>query len=313
MAEFKLFTEPKFHDEAFYKDRPVSDHIQEPSHQPRLMQVLREIQYLTQEFPVHDLADYGAGNGGLLHEIKSRSLLKHLDAIGYDMQPSNIQWAKDVYQVPVESFDFTQGELPPRRDIVILAEVLEHLVEPRDALMRIRLQGTKYVIASSPANENPDIHYEFHLWAWTENSYAKMFQECGWTIEKAYVQGATQFVVASNATRTLQQEEGTRARVAEEVIRIQAGGYKPLTILECHGWNVAAFFAMNHHCFAQVDDPEEAIAAAQRFPWLKVSTREWNIDADIIVEDTKVLARETETDIEKTGVSASANEGSVSV
>ncbi|HVN79671.1 MAG TPA: methyltransferase domain-containing protein [Terriglobia bacterium] len=288
--EYKLFDTPQFHDAAFYADRLVSDHINEPGHQPRMLRALREVQYLVKNFPIHSLADFGAGNGGFLNEVRKRH--PHLQLWGYDMQPSNIQWAKEKYGVPVYSSDITNPTAAAdAADIVVLTETLEHLVDPHGFLRNL-FSGdgadARYVVASSPANETPEHHYEFHLWAWTETSFPDMFRAAGWTVEKHYVEGGTQFVVASRAPMSPEDVTKTRKRVVDYLIKTERHKQR---ILEIGGYQVAGFFAMGHFAFAQLEDPEEAIAAQKMYPWLTVSTRDWDIDADIIVEGTEVLVK----------------------
>lgn len=289
--EYKLFGEtPQFHDAEFYKDRPVSDHINEPNHQPRMLRALREVQYLVKDFPIHSLADFGAGNGGFLHEVRKRH--PHLRVWGYDMQPSNIAWAKEKYGVNVYSSDITNPTAAAdAADIVVLTETLEHLVDPHQVLRNLIAEigiDIRYIVASSPANETPEHHYEFHLWAWTETSFPDMFTAAGWTVEKHFVDQGTQFVVASRATRTPDDVSKTRKRVIDYLMKSETHKQR---ILEIGGSEVAGYFAMGHFAFAQVEDPEEAIAAQKKYPWLKVSTREWDIDADIVVRGTEVLIK----------------------
>ncbi len=293
--EYRLFEpdKPKFHDAAFYAERPVSDHISEPEHHPRMVRALREVQYLVKNFPIHSLADFGAGNGGFLNEVRKRH--PHLELWGYDMQPANIQYAQEKFGVDVVLEDITRDldRLLYQADIVVLTETLEHLVDPHGFLERLSKAdpAPRYIVASSPANETPDQHYEFHLWAWTETSYADMFNAAWWTVLKHYVEGGTQFVVASRASLASLGPDDitkTRKRVIDYLMKTEKHKQR---ILEIGGYQVAGYFAMGHFAFAQVTEPEEAIAAQKMYPWLTVSTRDWEIDADIIVRGTEVLIK----------------------
>ena len=196
--EFKLFSTPQFHDAQFYADREVADHIHQPGHRERLLEAVEQVCSLYE--PGVTVADLGAGNGGLLSELKKR--LPGAKTWGYDLSPKAVEYAREVYGVAVtlrnitESFGYEPGH------IVILTEVLEHLVSPHYFVRTLRCRGgehgAQYVIASSPAAETPDHHYEFHLWAWTGDSYAQMFERAGWEVLRHYVRAdcGTQFVVA---------------------------------------------------------------------------------------------------------------------
>lgn len=201
--EFKLYgNEVPVHVGAeWHKDRQVADHINEPGHRERLLETLA----LAQEFrPMNadGLSDWGAGNGGLLHELKEKIPL--LRSWGYDLMPSNVDYAKTIYEVDVQLMDIVKGE-PIAGGSVILTEILEHLVHPHRLLRSLVHQRLRkfaeFVIASSPAFETPEHHYEFHLWAWTNESYRLMFERAGYRVLRHFVTACngTQFIVATPA------------------------------------------------------------------------------------------------------------------
>ena len=73
MATYKLFDQPKFHDEAFYQDREVADHIHEVGHRERLMRALHDVLYILDiDKRAKTVADFGCGNGGMLRELRQR-------------------------------------------------------------------------------------------------------------------------------------------------------------------------------------------------------------------------------------------------
>jgi hypothetical protein len=60
-----------------------------------------------------------------------------------------------------------------------MTEVLEHLIDPHGTLLAL---PSEFVVVSSPYGETGDAHYEFHLWAWDEEGYAKMVEDAGYEI-----------------------------------------------------------------------------------------------------------------------------------
>jgi hypothetical protein len=201
-VEFKLYGDtPHFHDAAFYAGREVSDHIHEPGHRPRLLESLALVDDILtrQDLEMKSLADWGAGNGGLLSEIKKAH--PELAAWGYDLSPKAVEYARQVYGVDVQLLDIVNDE-PKRGEIVVLTEVLEHLVNPHQMVESLLhdppLDECRWVVASSPAFEDFQRHYEYHLWCWTADSYAQMFERAGWIVRRSFVraEAGTQFVVA---------------------------------------------------------------------------------------------------------------------
>lgn len=195
MAEYKLFDAvPKHVGAEWHKDREMADHINERGHRERLLQTAAIVQQELMLEGYKSVSDWGAGNGGLLHELK-----KHYPDVkmwGYDLMPENIRHARHVYNADVSMLDIVDDE-PKQGDIIVLTEILEHLVDPH-GLIKCLGRG-RMVVASSPAFEDHQRHYEFHLWAWTGESYAKMFERAGFYIINHFVLAScgTQFVVAS--------------------------------------------------------------------------------------------------------------------
>ena len=189
MAEYKIFEQPHSHDEAFYADREMADHINQSDHRPRLMQVLEYVANILKDHPEYSVVDLGCGNGGLLELIPTENKW------GYDLQPSNVAYAKAKGR-PVDLLNFVEGE-PKLGDIVIMTETLEHLVDPHGFLAKLKEKGVKWVVASTPAYETLEFHAPFHLWIWSDSSFGDMFRNSGWTVDIHEVQ-FFQFVVASN-------------------------------------------------------------------------------------------------------------------
>lgn len=201
--EYKLFGTPQFHDEAWYANREAADHINEPAHRIRLLEAIRLVETILfrYDLDLKTLADWGAGNGGLLHEFKANNRAHGLTAWGYDLCPKNVEFATKNYAVDVSLMNIVSGD-PMPADIVILTELLEHLVSPHDLLDRLLHPSpqTRWIVASTPGFEDFQNHYEFHLWAWTGESFANMFRSVGWIVKRHFTraEAGTQFVVAMN-------------------------------------------------------------------------------------------------------------------
>ena len=196
--EFKFFDKPHSHDQAFYDTRRVSDHIHEMGHRGRLLETVELVSDLLEneigeQGDLDSIADWGCGNGGLLHELNKR--FPEVEMWGYDLSPLAVQFGKEKYGVNISQLDITSG-LPKIAKIVVLTETLEHLVDPHRLLRRMEFGA--FVVASVPAFETPENHYEYHLRSWTEDSFAHLFSRNGWDVRKHYVRAefGTQFLVA---------------------------------------------------------------------------------------------------------------------
>jgi len=173
--EYKIFDKPHSHDIEFYKDREMADHINQPDHKPRLLKVLDKVSAILKDNPDYSVSDLGCGNGGLIELITTQNKW------GYDLQPSNVEDAKRKGR-NVEFKDFVNESDAKFGDIVIMTETLEHLVDPHGFLKRLHDSGVKHVVASCPNYENLDFHAPFHLWIWSDSSFADMFNAAGWTV-----------------------------------------------------------------------------------------------------------------------------------
>lgn len=195
---YKYFEEAKFHDAAFYKDRPVSDHIHEEGHRERLLRTLADVGFcLDVDKDSKNISDLGCGNGGLLKELKKR-FPEHA-AFGYDLSPKAVEFGRDHYEVNIMQCDFVNCGETEVGDVVVLSEVLEHLVDPVALLKKLRGKS-RWLVVSCPSQENEFQHYEFHLWAWDMNSFRHMFEKLGYMVIFHYntPMVTSQFLVARN-------------------------------------------------------------------------------------------------------------------
>lgn len=202
-GEYRMFDKPdpkngRPGDAEWYKDRPVSDHINEPGHRQRLLQASELVQDVLHYTNEATISDWGAGNGGLLHEFKKLTL----EAWGYDMSPLAVAHGIQKYGVELSELDVT--EVRPKRmagNVVVLTEFLEHLENPHELVRQIftLYPQAQFVVASVPGFEDPRKPYEYHLWCWHGSSFADMFTRIGWKVQRHFfrIDCSTQFLVAS--------------------------------------------------------------------------------------------------------------------
>src|SRR5882672_5547406 len=130
--EYKLFDVPKYHDEHYYVDREAVDHIHQDGvnlgHRIRLLQALELVDDIIfrQDLELKSLADWGAGNGGLLSEVRKKH--NHLKIWGYDLCPQNVAYGREQYGLNLMLENIVEGD-PKQAEIIVMTETLEHLVE----------------------------------------------------------------------------------------------------------------------------------------------------------------------------------------
>jgi len=196
--EFRLFDKPDYKagrpgDAEWYKDRAVADHVNEPGHRTRLFQALELIVGEFDQGRANTVSDLGAGNGGLLHELKKLNI----SSWGYDMSPLAVEWGQNEYGVEIECRDIIEDKIR-LGETVVCTEFLEHLVDPHALISWLFNQGPQSIVASVPGFEDPRNPYEFHLWAWHGPSFADMFTRAGWKVRRHFFMPScgTQFLVA---------------------------------------------------------------------------------------------------------------------
>lgn len=187
---------PHSHDFEFYKEIPAADHINQHDggHRFRLLKTLEHLKLVSK--PEDTVCDFGCGNGGLIREIQ-QELPNQI--WGYDLMPNNIKDAQMKGTTCIELCDFVvdpnkQVKYP---DIAICTEVLEHLEDPDGFLVRLKNNGVKTIIASSPNYETPTYHAPGHLWVFNGETYKDMFVTAGWTVELFWLD-FFQYIIAHN-------------------------------------------------------------------------------------------------------------------
>lgn len=167
----------------WYEDRHHAPHKEQPVHRPRMEKVADFACQAIDTFNYGSVVDFGAGDGGMLELIRERAGdidLTHTRMWGYDLQPSNVEYARHHRGVDVKYRDFTDEDLL-WGDLIVTTECLEHLEDPHELVRRIS-ENARAVIASSPSQETPESHDACHAWVWDMEGYAQMFKSAGFSI-----------------------------------------------------------------------------------------------------------------------------------
>ena len=188
--EHRLFETPRDCDPGFYSVRPESDHINEPAQALRI-HIAASLAAWLLRFRHKTLVDLGCGNGGLIRTVKA--LVPSAKCWGYDLTPSNIASAIGS-GIDARLSDITSDEIE-WGEVVVLSEVLEHLPDPRGMLGRC--PSGVGIIATVPANETTERHYEHHLWCWDLEGFVSMFRRCGFRVPYRFRVGPTIFLMGS--------------------------------------------------------------------------------------------------------------------
>ena len=174
--EWKLFEGDacEFATKEWYEGRDPAHHLEEGNHTDRL---LKARDYVLDAIArgAKTAVDLGCGDGGLLQLLKEAGV----DSWGYDLMPSNIEYAVNVRGVDARYTDFNNDSTIEYADIAIMTETLEHMEDPHSV---VRNLPSKYLVASSPYNETDLSHYEYHLWAWDAKGYRNLLEDNGYVV-----------------------------------------------------------------------------------------------------------------------------------
>jgi len=173
--EWKLFNKENidFVSSDWYKDRESAHHLEESTHIERLL-ITKDFVLKAINMGGKTIVDLGCGDGGLLYLIKDEPY----KSWGYDLMPTNIDYAKNVRLVDARYTDFKNNDIE-YADIAVMTEVLEHLEDPHKTIKNL---PSKFLIASSPYIENDESHYEYHLWAWDVEGYKELIENNGYKV-----------------------------------------------------------------------------------------------------------------------------------
>lgn len=193
MTEYRTKGPIEWTTQEWHNDRARAPHLEQPQHAGRIIRCSEIAKELADERGCMTLLDMCAGDGGFLSLVTPY----YPDAYGYDWMPTNIEGAKErgvnVVFKNVMDLDLSQIVV----DVVVLMECLEHFDNPHDFLQRLSKGNIKYVLASSPHNENDTNFSEGHVWAWDTQGYVDLFENNGWKPLKVEIFQAFQIVVAS--------------------------------------------------------------------------------------------------------------------
>lgn len=186
--EWKFFDgDSEFTTAKWYEDRCAAHHLDEQDHRERLI-IASELVKQAVTLGARSAVDLGCGDGGLLSLIKDIGV----PTWGYDLMPSNVEYAVKTRGVDARYTDFNSDDIE-YGDVAIMTEVLEHMTDPHKV---VRELPSKFLVASSPYNETDKNHYEFHLWAWDKEGYDNLITQGGYTIvNKLYSAGWSQIVL----------------------------------------------------------------------------------------------------------------------
>jgi 2-polyprenyl-3-methyl-5-hydroxy-6-metoxy-1,4-benzoquinol methylase len=181
-VEWRLFepdTVPEWTTPGWYAGRERAPHLEQDFHQARLHKAAKFVEQAATDYGLRTVVDLGAGDGGLLSLLKT-SDIPGLKAWGYDLQRSNTDAAFAERGVDVYYGDITADHLEWGQ-VAVATELLEHLVDPRTFVRRIA-EHSKVLVASSPAWETGDSHYEFHTFAWDYDGYRALLDQGGFDV-----------------------------------------------------------------------------------------------------------------------------------
>jgi 2-polyprenyl-3-methyl-5-hydroxy-6-metoxy-1,4-benzoquinol methylase len=192
--EVQLFppgTIPECATAEWYSTRATAPHIDQPGHRERIVEAARMV-HRAFGMGANSAVDLGAGDGGLLTYLSGANKV----VWGYDLQPTNVAAARLKRHVNVMFHDVVNKfDEVLWADCVIATEILEHLVDPHGFVAKIPSR-VKFLVASSPHTETENNHYEFHLWAWDAEGYAKMLADNGWKVVEQSTRTMSQVVLA---------------------------------------------------------------------------------------------------------------------
>lgn len=179
MTAWRLFPEgviPECATPEWYAGRERAPHLEQWVHQDRLRLSSKLVREASDQFDLGTVVDLGCGDGGLLSLLATSGL----KCWGYDLQPTNVDAATKVRGTDVRYGDCVAGDIEWGQ-IAVATEMLEHLIDPAAFVRRIA-EHSRVLVASSPAAETDESHYEFHLWAFDLDGYRDLVESAGFEV-----------------------------------------------------------------------------------------------------------------------------------
>lgn len=142
------------------------------------------------------LLDVGASTGIFLNEMRRYG---HWQVAGVEFNQQAAQYARDTFQVEMFAGQVEDAPWPPQSfDVITLWDVLEHLPDPKTALLKIRelLKPDGYLIFSVPNAGGLDtalfgrywigLDAPRHMSVFTLAGLERLLTSAGYRIERAY-------------------------------------------------------------------------------------------------------------------------------
>lgn len=140
------------------------------------------------------LLDVGCGNGSFVLAARDRSIDAWGQDLTQDVSPGVADW---VYTGSLESIAFPTEEF----DVVVMHDVLEHLVDPKAALLEIKriLKRPGKFILDFPRfwHESGVHHWKWpeHLWMFNEEQLVRLVTDAGFRVTNVNCPIPSKFVV----------------------------------------------------------------------------------------------------------------------
>lgn len=183
----------------FHADRDRAAHLEHPAHRPRLTHAAELVRAAVNVAAMQDrpatVSDLGCGDGGLLSLLAAW----HITAWGYDFCPANTEgWAER--RVDGEFLDAFGADRDKVRfgSVTVVTEVLEHLSDPYEVVRWIGGRS-RFIVASSPWDERPELHDECHAWAFDADGYRDLLGQAGFRLLRHYEVGRFQLALGMQA------------------------------------------------------------------------------------------------------------------
>lgn len=146
---------------------------------------------ITNKFVVHTIGDVGCGSA-----YKLKKYFKDYHTTGYDLEPT-ISFLKRKYPSNIWKIsDF--NSIPENFDMVICADVIEHVLNPDELLLWIKKMNAKHIIISTP-DRNQLVNKlgrspvgppgnSYHIREWTAEEFHNYIQYFFDVIEQRFIE-----------------------------------------------------------------------------------------------------------------------------
>jgi 2-polyprenyl-3-methyl-5-hydroxy-6-metoxy-1,4-benzoquinol methylase len=175
VSEWRLYdpdNPPDYFTAKWHEGRTHAPHLDQPIHRDR-MHLAAKLAGEAVAMGARHLVDLGCGDGGMLTLLAEYCR----PCWGYDLMPANVHVARWERGVAAYLTDFVDDPVE-WADIAVCTEVLEHLRHPHIMVRRIA-QNCRWIVASSPADEDDVQHDAVHAWAFDQDGYRELMEQAG--------------------------------------------------------------------------------------------------------------------------------------